>query len=296
MLLSQNQKWSVGGIFLLVLFVTLIHRIQHLPTQGTFTLPSFSSIVSLTKGKITKAPTIPNIVHFVHLVRGSDSEPDVKILFRQFVAIYSAHYYLRPGKIYIHTNIEDHVLGAAINASTDPYLRALSKLPNVAFNYERPPLKTTGGKDIQDLVHRSDFVRSRVLKKWGGLYLDDDAYVVRDLKPLRDSGFKTIAGRQKGGQISNAVMMAAPQSDVISIFDTLQDRLFEGEGTKHSIDLLSRCKRSSQYTLPSMCGSLDCKTSVEDVDTPNPTFDLQILLERRKADFEISQWRETFLV
>lgn len=240
MLLNSNQKWSVGSIVLLVLFVTLVHRIQHPFTVKTFRLPSFPSLGSLTKGKVTQSPTIPNIVHFVHLVRGSDSEPVVEFPFRQFVAIYSAHYYLKPDKIYIHTNLEDHVLGAAINASTNPYVRVLLQLPNIVFNYEYTPLKTTRGQEINELAHRSDFIRTRVLKRWGGLYLDDDAYVIRDLRSLRESGFKAIAGRQQNGQICNAVIMAAPEGDLISLFYALQDRIFDGGWTTHSVELLSR--------------------------------------------------------
>jgi len=240
MLLNSNQKWSVGSIVLLVLFVTLVHRIQHPFTAKTFTLPPFPSLGSLSKGEVTQHSTIPNIVHFVHLVRGSDSEPVVEFPFRQFVAIYSAHYYLNPDKIYIHTNLEDHALGAAINASTNPYVRVLLKLPNIVFNYEHTPLKTTRGREINELAHRSDFIRTRVLKRWGGLYLDDDAYVVRDLRPLRESGFKTLAGRQENGQICNAVIMAAYESDLISLFYALQDSTFDGGWTTHSVDLLSR--------------------------------------------------------
>lgn len=240
MLLNPNQKWSVGSIVLLVLFVTLVHRIQHPFTTKTFSLPSFPSLGSLTKGKVTQSSTIPNIVHFVHLVRGSDSEPVVEFPFRQFVAIYSAHYHLNPDKIYIHTNLEDHILGAAINASTNPYVRVLLNIPNIVFNYEYTPLKTTRGKTISELAHRSDFIRTRVLKRWGGLYLDDDAYVVRDLRPLRESGFRAIAGRQQNNQICNAVIMAAPESELISLFYALQDRIFDGGWTTHSVDLLSR--------------------------------------------------------
>lgn len=240
MILNSGQKWSLGSILLLILFVTLVHRIQHPSPTKAFNLPSFPSIGKYTQGKVTETPTIPNIVHFVHLVRGSDSEPVIEFPFRQFVAIYSAHYYLNPDKIYIHTNLEDHILQTAINASTSPYVRVLLKLPNLIFNFESTPLKTTGKKEITELAHRSDFIRTRVLKKWGGLYLDDDAYVVRDMKPLRDSGFRTIAGRQEDGQVCNAVIMAAPESALISVFYALQDQTFDGGWTTHSVGLLSR--------------------------------------------------------
>lgn len=240
MILNSGQKWSLGSILLLILFVSLVHRIQHPSNTKAFNLPSFPSIGKFTKGKVTETPTIPNIVHFVHLVRGSDSEPVIEFPFRQFVAIYSAHYYLNPDTIYIHTNLEDHILETAINASTSPYVRVLMKLPNVDFNFEYTPLKTAGKKEISELAHRSDFIRTRVLKKWGGLYLDDDAYVVRDMKPLRDSGFRTIAGRQEDGQVCNAVIMAAPESALISVFYALQDKTFDGGWTTHSVGLLSR--------------------------------------------------------
>lgn len=238
---TSNQRWNLGGVgIILVLLVILLQKVHHPLTPKSFSL---SSLGRLGGGKITQAPTIPNIVHFVHLMRGSDKEPTLEFPFRQFIAIYSAQYYLNPETIYIHTNIENHLVEAALNAATSPYSRVLRRMSNVVFNHETPRLRTSEGKDVVNLGHRSDLMRTRILKKWGGLYLDEDSYVVRDLQPLRDSGFKTVLGKESDAKTSNVVMLAAPESDLISAFELLQEESYNGWGTAHSMDLLNRLAR-----------------------------------------------------
>ena len=220
----------------IVLFIFLLHEVRRLHTAGTFDL---GSLTSLGSGKLTQATTIPNIVHFVHMIRGSDEEPVFEIAFRQFIAIYSAQYYLNPGTIYIHTNIEERLIEAAINASMTPYSHILTRLPNIIFNQVSPPLRTSRGKDVHELAHRSDLVRTQVLKEWGGLYLDEDSYVIKDLRPLRNSGFRTIVGLESDDKISNAVIFTAPGSNLITTFEALQEDSYDGDSTAHSMDLLT---------------------------------------------------------
>ena len=89
------------------------------------------------------------------------------------------------------------------------------------------------------MAHQSDFVRTDILKKYGGIYLDDDSYVLRDLGVLRRAGFENILGIQNDGNMCSAVIMAAPHNEFMTAYDTLQDEIFDGTWDKHSSVLLA---------------------------------------------------------
>ena len=62
---------------------------------------------------------IPNIVHFVHLLK-FDTSQTFDFPFRQFISIYSAHHHLQPEILYIHTNVPEHQIEERIKSSTSP--------------------------------------------------------------------------------------------------------------------------------------------------------------------------------
>ncbi|MCJ1450599.1 hypothetical protein MMC28_000932 [Mycoblastus sanguinarius] len=188
---------------------------------------------------------IPNTVHFVHPGPANETLPILEFQFSQFIAIYSAHYYLSPEKIYIHTNVKENLLGAALSASKNPYSRAIARLHNVIFKYQVAPTHSTSSLPIKALPHQSEFIRTRVLKEYGGIYLDHDSYVLKDLEPLRCSGFKTVVGTQIDGQIGNAVILATPKNELITAYDQLQDKLVDGSSEIHSLGLLKRLVQDS---------------------------------------------------
>lgn len=182
---------------------------------------------------------IPNAVHFIHLIKPTES-PAFEFPFRQFIAIYSAWHYLQPEVIYIHTNIEEHLIGKALRNATNPYTKAVSRLPCIKFNHQRAPNHTTSGISIDKLPNQSDFVRTEVLRKFGGIYLDDDGYVLRDLKPLRYLAYENIVGRQANDQICPAVILATPENKLMTAYHALQDRVFDSSSwARHATDLLT---------------------------------------------------------
>ncbi|KAK3935073.1 hypothetical protein QBC46DRAFT_462284 [Diplogelasinospora grovesii] len=65
------------------------------------------------------------------------------------------------------------------------------------------PTHAGNGKEINGMEHRSDFVRVKAVHDFGGIYIDWDVHVLRDIKFLRESGFKAIGGRQLGGEINS---------------------------------------------------------------------------------------------
>ena len=115
------------------------------------------------------------------------------------------------------------------------------------FKYHKAITETSTGNTIHELPNQSDFVRTDVLEQYGGIYLDDDAYVLRDLAPLRNLPFQNIVGRQGGGQICPAVLLAAPHNNkLMSAYHTLQDSIFDGEWQTHATTLLTALVRDFQ--------------------------------------------------
>ena len=153
---------------------------------------------------------------------------------------------MKPSNIFIHTDIEESLIESKIANTKSPYTRALANLPGVQFKHHKAITETSTGNTIHELPNQSDFVRTDVLEQYGGIYLDDDAYVLRDLAPLRNLPFQNIVGRQGGGQICPAVLLAAPRNKLMSAYHTLQDSIFDGEWQTHATTLLTALVRDFQ--------------------------------------------------
>lgn len=193
-------------------------------------------------------PVIPKIVHFVYLEDEElfEHDEDLELSFDKFLAVYSAHLYLNPDKIYIHTNIPQHILETFDARPLSSHMRAIRTLDEVEFMYTQPPLETAAGVRISEGAHKADMVRTQRLHEMGGIYLDLDVYALRSFDTLRRSGFRNIIGHQEDGSadnpvssVNNGVMMAIPKSDLMTVFERLQDRVFDRQWQTHSINLLS---------------------------------------------------------
>jgi hypothetical protein len=207
------------------------------PSDGA---TSESSTASISSKAATRE--IPNIVHFVHLVPPAvnGTSHSINFEFQQFIAIYSAYLYLKPDIIYIHTNANSKQIRAARHNSPNKWTSLIANIPKVTFSYEKPPYKTTSNKKIEKLAHQSDFVRTRVMKRLGGIYLDEDAYVIRDVVALRQAGFRNVVGKQTDSMIACGMWLSTPENHLITAYQALQDRTFNGGWTTHSVELLTR--------------------------------------------------------
>lgn len=230
-----SQKYLVIGVSILLLLLVLsglLHP-RARATLGKYTTP-LSSPQNTSK-------EIPNFVHYVHIVPpGSASKnATLEFKFRDFISYYSAQFYLNPDAIFIHTNAGPELIQQARD-SDDQWTRAVANLPAVRFNHVTPPTHTSKGVQISLFAHQSDIIRTRAVRQFGGIYLDEDMYVIRDLTDLRRSGFQTIVGLQQYSDVCNGMFLAKPESELLKVFDTLQDIVFDGGWVTHSVDLLSR--------------------------------------------------------
>lgn len=78
------------------------------------------------------------------------------------------------------------------------------------------------------------------MKKWGGVFMDEDSYLLKDLVGLRQAGYKNVVARQIDGKVGCGMFLSVPDSQLVTAYQTLQDDVFDGRWTTHSVDLLTR--------------------------------------------------------
>lgn len=144
--------------------------------------------------KVNPDPVIPNLVHYVWLLK---DPAELRLSFKFFISIYSAHTFWHPDRIYIHTDAAPEVISRARDSGT-PWTQRILAIPNLEFKHVVAPLVTHKGVEIKEMEHKADFLRLAVLRELGGVYLDTDAIPLRDIADLRASGFRNVIGQQLG--------------------------------------------------------------------------------------------------
>lgn len=250
--LTLSPRWRMTAIWLSI--ITFLLTFPHyLPTslteKSSLSLATVKEHTRCVKKSAEQHSTsfrhtieVPNIVHFVHLLK-LDTNQTFDFRFRQFIAIYLAYYHLHPDAIYIHTNVPEHQIEQRIQESNSPYTHAVSRLPRLRFNYHAGPSVTSRNETVYELANQSDFVRTSVLVKYGGIYLDEDIYILRDMKPLRQVGFENIVGLQESTEICPAVIIATKDNTLMRTYHKLQDVVFDGTWANHAVTLLSTLVR-----------------------------------------------------
>lgn len=169
---------------------------------------------------------IPNIVHYVWLLK---DPAEFKLGFKVFLSVYSAHIFWKPDTIYIHTDATVEQWCDA-HTSGDVWTRRILSIPGVKEHHIVAPNTTKRGVRIVQMEHKADFLRMAVLRDFGGVYLDTDVVPLRDIAPLRNSGFATVLGGavalriQHTGYVNNGVMMSAKDSTLMYVCHHVSDR------------------------------------------------------------------------
>ncbi|KAK1757007.1 Lactosylceramide 4-alpha-galactosyltransferase [Echria macrotheca] len=241
LLLISAVAIGLGSLAYGILFVVFPPRFPY-PTFRFVSLADDACDNALQSADLSSArPIIPNIVHYVWILK----DPAELVLgFKVFVSVYSAHYYFRPDRIYLHTDAAPHVIEHARKKGSEWTKRVLA-LPGVTVNHVEAPRYTKKGVKLDKLEHRSDFVRLQALREYGGVYLDADAMPLRDVAELRNSGFRNVVGQQTGlamwfhGYINNGVMFSVPNSTLMTLFYHAAHEFYDGEWDTASIKLLT---------------------------------------------------------
>ncbi|XP_069696259.1 lactosylceramide 4-alpha-galactosyltransferase-like isoform X2 [Periplaneta americana] len=137
---------------------------------------------------------VPNIVHFLFL---GITEPS----FVDTVCVLAAFKNHRPDKIYFHTDVEK------FEGYNWEKLKGTPDL-NIEINKVTLPDEIFGQK-FSSKYHRwhaSDVLRILILMKYGGIFLDNDSFVVRNLDEFRK--FEMVLGWPEGQYLGTQVLVA----------------------------------------------------------------------------------------
>ena len=83
-------------------------------------------------------------------------------------------------------------------------------------------------------------MRVDLLHEYGGLYIDFDVYVIRDVKPLRQRGYQNVFGRELYGLINNGAFMAAEGSKIMTTWRGNMSLYYDGGWTTIGNTLVTR--------------------------------------------------------
>ncbi|KEF54242.1 uncharacterized protein A1O9_09408 [Exophiala aquamarina CBS 119918] len=183
---------------------------------------------------------IPNIVHYVWLL--NPKKDNTRLEFKHFLSLYAASIYWNPDKIYIHTDIPEggFLPEPAAETPRDQWNLLIANRPNVEINHVTAPAMVPGrNRTITGIEHKSDFLRLQMMRRYGGVYLDWDAHPLRDIKPLRYSGFKAIVGREPSSRIQTGTYMATKDSILMETWSEKMSLAYDGTWTHHSNTLLT---------------------------------------------------------
>ena len=139
---------------------------------------------------------VPNIVHYVRFGARSWT-------FVEYICMRSAYIIQRPEYIFIHTDVDEF---------KGKYWKWVLREPDFSSRIVRIPTPVPDNIFGQEflpewqLYHGSDVTRIRVLLKYGGIYLDNDVYVINNLdKYLK---FEMTLGWYENGALGTMVLIA----------------------------------------------------------------------------------------
>ncbi|XP_015794383.1 uncharacterized protein LOC107370941 [Tetranychus urticae] len=138
---------------------------------------------------------VPNIVHLVQL-------DTPYISFITYLCIKAAIKNQKPDILIIHTN-QNHLLGKYWN-----YL----KNESIKVRKVDKPL-TIFGKSVAHVYHSSDILRLTILIEYGGIYIDNDLLILKNLDPFRR--FECSIGWPVNEYIGNQLIIAHKDSRFI---------------------------------------------------------------------------------
>ncbi|KAK3376476.1 putative glycosyl transferase [Lasiosphaeria ovina] len=186
---------------------------------------------------------IPNTVHFVYIFKEGVSEFNFE--FKHFLSVYSAWYYWRPEIVYMHTNagapaVEAAREGKGKGGRPNQWNQLIfNAIPNLRINSVDEPKVAGNGREINVIEHKSDFVRTQVVREMGGVYLDLDAHALRDVRALRECGFATVFGRQKHGQVNNGIFFGRKDALLLNRWWEEMNAVYDGGWTTHGNGVLT---------------------------------------------------------
>ena len=174
---------------------------------------------------------VPNIVHFIRFQKANFSFVDAVIVLAAFKN-------QRPDKIMFHADdVNFH----------GQYWEKVKNTPGIVYEIVPTEVpKTIFGQNFSDgwlLYHAGDVTRIRVLMKYGGIFLDNDSYLVRTVDRFRV--YEMAIGWDENQCIGSQVIVANKDARFLRLWlDTYRvyhsDRWYYNAGCKPTEEVLYR--------------------------------------------------------
>eukprot|EP00092_Neocalanus_flemingeri_P020917 GFUD01022661.1.p1 GENE.GFUD01022661.1~~GFUD01022661.1.p1 ORF type:complete len:668 (+),score=143.82 GFUD01022661.1:36-2039(+) len=160
----KRNKASYFLLFLLFLLIIYIIKVQNeIKSHLSMDFQKFDNETGV------RNLIVPNLIHYVHFDKKS-------LNFVSLICMLSAHYNHKPSRTFIHTNIqlEGHYF--------DIYKKVVGDKLKI-HKVEKPT--HVFGQKLSSVQHSADVARIKLLMKYGGIFLDEDVFVVKNLNRFR---------------------------------------------------------------------------------------------------------------
>ncbi|KAM3530861.1 hypothetical protein NHJ13051_001089 [Beauveria bassiana] len=184
---------------------------------------------------------IPNILNLVYVL-SDPIDGTFPLQFSDFLSVYAAWHHWQPDVIYLHTNVEANstAVRRAQTGEAGKWAKRVFAIPGIVINTVPVPTHARNGLRIKGMEHKSDFVRVQAVHDFGGVYIDMDVHTLKELKPLRESGYSAVVGKQTDGWINSGTFMSEKQGRVIKLWKDRMHATYNGWWTTHSNKALTQ--------------------------------------------------------
>ncbi|EFX86324.1 hypothetical protein DAPPUDRAFT_313305 [Daphnia pulex] len=151
---------------------------------------------------------VPNIIHLIRF-----SKPEFSFI--DYICIQAAFRNHRPEHFYIHTDAADPTFRGKYWELIENDLELRSRIRILPL---QPPSEIFGQQIEPDLrvYHGGDIARIQTLMKYGGIYLDNDVYVIKNLDKYRK--FELAINWDEGQFLGTQVIVANRQSRFLPLW------------------------------------------------------------------------------
>ena len=142
---------------------------------------------------------VPNIVHFIFL-------NTTRVKFHEMICIFAAYLNQRPDTIMIHCedcNFKGKYWDQLYSVGPLRRIMQIKKLPVKRGLYGR-----IAPNNRYIMAHRADLWRVQILSQYGGMYLDNDAYVVNSIDKYRVFEMTVGLENTNGVTLGNQILIA----------------------------------------------------------------------------------------
>ncbi|BGP29129.1 hypothetical protein JCM10296v2_000867 [Rhodotorula toruloides] len=206
--------------------------------RGASRIP-FHVPLSAPEGNSSFSPTLERkIPPFLHYVYGLAPDFGGKPFnFIHYVCLTSALHTLRPERIYFHYLYEPDTF------YWREFVRNVEETGTTRLEMVKErDVREVFGNEVEHFAHKADVLRLEALRDYGGVYLDVDVLVVRDLAPLYRHD--TVMGMESQPNLDpslppsglcNAVVLAKPYASFVTRWLETYRTFDKNQWAKHSV-------------------------------------------------------------